>query len=410
MALEAIILDLDGTLVDTNGLHAKAWTLAIERYGYRLDQERIAKEIGKSGSILVPDLLGERAEREKGDQLRDAHDEIYLELLDREELSVFPGAPEIFERAEKAGLRTAVASGSKRKSLEQVAEQTGFDFLNLADEVVTDDDVNVGKPCPDSVIAAYEKLNLSPAQCVMVGDTPYDVEAAHRAGVLCLGVLTGVHSAEKMIRTGARAVYRDIGELGENLDDALLLSTPGPVKLTWEAMRGLMDEALAEARRGLDEEDLPVGAVLADGSGSIVGRGRSRTETTGEFLAHGEMQAFAQISGRFPLHRRELILVTTLEPCMMCFGAAMGARVDTIIYALKAPSNGGIARCRPMQSPGMIMPRVVGGVCAEKSLALFEDWNRRNPDRPFVKDLLERSAAPPTAPTAVRRAEPGGHA
>ena len=390
MAIDAIILDFDGTLVDTNNVHARAWSLAIERYGYRLDEERIVKEIGKSGSVLVPDLLGDRAEREKGDALRDAHDEIYLDLVDREPVNLFPGAREIFERARSADLRTALATGSTRESLEKVAERAGLD-LNLADEIVTDDDVQKGKPTPDAVIAAYEKLDLSPAQCVMIGDTPYDVEAGQRAGVLCLGVLTGVHSAERMFRAGARGVYDHTGEIVDDLDRALQLSTPGTVRLTWEMMRGLMAEALDEARQGLAEADLPVGAVLADGIGTIVGRGRSRTETTREFLAHGEMQAFLDIGGSFSLDRRELILVTTLEPCMMCFGAAMGARVDTIIYALKAPSNGGIARCRPMQSPGMIMPRVVGGVCAEKSLALFEEWNRRHPDRPFVKDLLEKS-------------------
>ena len=391
MAIDAIILDFDGTLVDTNILHARAWGLAIEQHGYRLDEERIVKEIGKSGSVLVPDLLGDRAEKEKGDALRDAHDEIYLDLVDREPITLLPGAREIFERAHNADLGTVIATGSKRESLEKVAERAGLD-LDLADEIVTDDDVETGKPTPDSVIAAYEKLGLSPAQCVIVGDTPYDVEAGQRAGVLCLGVLTGVHSAERMFRSGARGVYKHTGEIVDDLDSALQLSTPGPVQLTWEMMRGLMAEALDEARLGLAEADLPVGAVLADGNGTVVGRGRSRTETTREFLAHGEMQAFSDISGRFSLDRRELILVTTLEPCMMCFGAAMGARVDTIIYALKAPSNGGIARCIPMQSPGMIMPRVVGGVCAEKSLALFEEWNRRHPDRPFVKDLLEKSS------------------
>lgn len=395
MAIDGIIIDLDGTLVDTNSLHARAWSLAIERHGYRLDEQRIVKEIGKSGSVLVPDLLGDHAEREKGESLRDAHDEIYLDLVDREPIHLFPGAREIFERARNADLRTAIASGSKRESLEKVAERAGLDILTLADEIVTDDDVETGKPSPDAVIAAYEKLGLSPAQCVMVGDTPYDVEAAHRAGVLCLGVLTGVHSAERMFRAGARGVYRHTGELVDLMEEVLQLSTPGPVRLTWETMRALMAEALDEARRGLAEADLPVGAVLADGNGTIVGRGRSRTETTREFLAHAEMQAFSEISGTFSLDRRELILVSTLEPCMMCFGAAMGARVDTIIYALEAPSNGGIARCRPMQSPGMIMPRVVGGICAEKSLALFEEWNRRHPDRPFVKDLLEKSSLNP---------------
>jgi len=392
MAIDAIILDLDGTLVDTNNLHARAWSLAIERFGYRLDQERILVEIGKSGSVLVPDLLGDSAENRVGDALRDAHDEIYLELLDHEPVHLFPGGIDIFERARADGLRTAVASGSKRDSLEKVADKAGIDLLNLSDAIITDDDVQTGKPSPDAVIAAYEKLGLSPAQCVMIGDTPYDVEAAQRAGVLCLGVLTGVHAAESMYRAGARGVYRHTGEIVDELESALQMSTPGPVKLTWETMRALMAEALDEARRGLAEADLPVGAVLADGNGTIVGRGRSRTETTREFLAHGEMQAFSEISGSFSIDKRELILVTTLEPCMMCFGAAMGARVDTIIYALKAPSNGGVARCRPMQSPGMIMPRVVGGVCADKSLALFEEWNRRHPDRPFVKDLLEKSS------------------
>ncbi len=396
MALDAIILDLDGTLVDTNGLHAEAWALAIERHGYRLDQERIITEIGKSGSLLVPDLLGERVEIEKGDVIRKAHDEIYLELLDRRTIPVFPGAVEVFERARRVGLRTVLATGSKRDSLEKVGTRAGVDLLNLPDVVVADDDVDVGKPCPDPVIAAYEKLDLSPAQCVMVGDTPYDVESARRAGVLCLGVLTGVHSSEKMFRAGARGVYPHVGALVEDLENAINLSTPGPIRLTWRTMRDLMAEALDEARRGLESGDLPVGAVLVNGEGSIVGRGRSRTETTRDFLAHGEMQAFADVSIGYPLNRRELILISTLEPCMMCFGAAMGARVDTIIYALEAPSNGGIARCRPMQSPGMIMPRVVGGVCSAESRKLFEEWNRRYPDGPFVKDLLEKHGTEPT--------------
>ena len=78
---------------------------------------------------------------------------------------------------------------------------------------------------------------------------------------------------------------------------------------------------------------------------------------------------------------------------MMCFGAAMSARVDTIVYALEAPRNGGIQRCRPMQSPGMIMPRVIGGVRARESLELFETWNRRFPETPFVQDLLSVVAA-----------------
>lgn len=390
MALDAIIFDIDGTLVDTNRLHARAWSRALDRFGYGLDEDRVILEIGKSGSRLVPALLGERVEREKGDVLRDAHDEIYLELVDTEPVKTFPGATLVFEKARELGLRIAAATGSARESVEKVMDRAGLDLFNLADAVVTDDDVEDGKPAPDPVQSAVMQLGVSPAQCVFVGDTPYDVISSRRAGVLCLGVLTGVHPAEKMYSAGARAVYGDVRELAENLDEALSASSPGSVHLTADVMRGLMEEALREARGGMERGDLPVGAVLADGDGNIIARACTTTESSGDFIAHAEMGVFRQISGQYRLGKRDLILASTLEPCTMCFGAAMSARVDTIIYALPAPSNGAIERCRPMRSPGMIMPRVVGGVCGTESLALFEEWNRRHPETPFVRDLLNR--------------------
>ncbi len=392
MALDGIILDIDGTLVDTNRLHARAWSRAMKQFGYGLDEDRIIIEIGKSGSSLVPSVLGDRVERERGEALRDAHDEIFLDLLDREPVRVFRGAEAIFERAREAGIQTAVATGSARESLEKMMDRAQLDIFDLAGAVVTDDDVDEGKPSPDPVESAVAKLELSPAQCVLIGDTPYDVLGAHRAGVLCLGVLTGVHPAEKMYADGAREVYEDVGEIADQFQDALNVSSPGPLHLTDEVARDLMAEALREARRGLEHGDLPVGSVLADGEGSIVARAYSTTETSGDFLAHAEVRVFQEISGRYPLNRRDLILVSTLEPCMMCLGAAMSARVDTIIYALPAPSNGGIARCRPMRSPGMIMPRVVGGVCDRESVELFAEWDRLHPGMPFVTDLLLKTS------------------
>ncbi len=390
MALDGIILDIDGTLVDTNYLHARAWSQAMKKFGYGLDVDRIIIEIGKSGSRLVPSLLGETAEREHGADLRDAHDKIFLDLLDHEPVEVFSSAEAIFQRAEAAGLSTAVATGSAREGLEKMMDRAGLNIFELADVVVTDDDVEDGKPGPEPVEAAVAKLDLFPAQCILIGDTPYDVISARRANALCLGVLTGVHPRDKLLASGARAVYRDIGEIADNLKDALHVSSPGAIHLTKELVRGLMQEALREAQAGLDRDDIPVGAVLADGEGSILARACSTTETSGDFLAHAEMRVFKEISGRYPLNRRDLILVSTLEPCMMCLGAAMSARVDTIIYALRAPSNGGIARCGPMRSPGMIMPRVVGGICSGESRELFVEWDRRHPDTPFVTDLLDR--------------------
>lgn len=390
MAVDAIIFDLDGTLLDTNVLHARAWTEAMERFGYRVGEDRILKEIGKSGSLLVPSLLGDRVEAEQGDALREAHDRLFLRLVDREEIAVFPGAEETLLAAREQGLKTAVATGSAREGVEKMADASGLDLFGLVDVVVTDSDVERGKPEPDTITAAIEKLDLSPAQFVFIGDTPYDVVAGRAAGVVTLCVGTGAHDREKLFGVGARAVYADVGELGRQMESALKLSSPGRVHLTWATMRALMDEALQEARDAVDSDNVPVGAVIADGDGEIVARGHSVTETTGNFLQHAEMVAFQKVVGKVRLNRRELILVSTLEPCMMCMGAAMDARVDTIIYGLGAPSNGGARRCEPMQSPGMIMPRIVGGVCEQESRALFEEWSRLHPETPFVQDLLMR--------------------
>lgn len=390
MALDAVLFDLDGTLVDANGLHTRAWHAAMRAHGYAVGQDRIAVEIGKGGSMLVPSVLGREAERAHGDSLREAHDRLFLELLDREGVKAFPRVPEVFAALRARGLKTAIATASKEEHLEKVTAAAGLDLDALADEVVTDSDVDRSKPHPDVVTAAVDKLGLSPAQCAMVGDTPYDVEAAQRGGVTTLGLLTGVHDEAGLRRAGARAVYRDLADLFEHLDDALHRASPCAVHLTDERLRALMDVALEEARAALDEGNIPVGSVLARGDGAILARGHSQTERSGNFLLHGEMVVFHAAADAVPQHERDLILVSTLEPCVMCFGAAMEARAETIVYALAAPPNGGLGRCTPMQSPGMVMPRLVGDVCADESRALFEAWLARHPESPFVRELLAR--------------------
>lgn len=388
MALDAVLFDLDGTLVNANSLHARAWHRAMKEHGYAVGVDRIAIEIGKGGSMLVPAVLGREAEQKHGDSLREAHDAHFLELVDEEGVRAFPGVRDLFADLHARGLKTAIATASKQQNLEKVMEAAHLDLHELADVVVTDTDVERSKPHPDVVEAAVEKLGMSPAQCVMIGDTPYDVESAFRAGVTCLGLLTGVHDAPTLDRAGARAVYRDLPDLRAHLDDALRKASPGAAHLTHAQMRQLMDLALEEARIALEAGNIPVGSVLAAGDGTVLARGHSRTESSGNFLRHGEMVAFEQAAGQVPQHRHELILVSTLEPCVMCYGAAMEARVDTILYALHAPSNGGVSRCTPMRSPGMIMPRVVGGIGADESRALFASWLERNPGSPFVRQLL----------------------
>ncbi len=390
MALDAIIFDLDGTLVATNGLHAAAWGLTLERFGYGVGEDRLLREIGKSGSVLVPSVLGDRIEAEEGDALRDVHDALYLDLVARGDVRAYPGAERLIREAVARGFKTAVSTGSQREGVERVVAKTGLDVFDLVDVVVTDSEVKSGKPGPEPVLAAAEHLGVAPSQCVLVGDTPFDVECARRAGAVTIGIASGAYGRDELLANGARAAYTDAAALSEHLEDAVRICSPGRIHLTQKVMTDLMDEALEVAHSALEAGDLPVGAVLADGDGSIVSRAHSRTETTRNFLHHAEMLALQDLVGRVSLDRRELILVSTLEPCMMCYGAAMDARVETIIYGLESPSNGSVGRCRPMRSPGMIPPRTVTGVCLSACRELFEAWREKHPETPFVEDLLAR--------------------
>lgn len=389
MALRAVIFDLDGTLLDTNGLHSRAWADVLAEAGHTIPEERVALEIGKGGDRLVPTLVGETVEREQGEALRTAHGERYRALVASEGVRVFPEAAAIFEAVRERGLRTAVATASKEENLEHVLEQAGLQLYDLADAIVTDSDVENSKPAPDVVLAAAAKLGLPPAACAMVGDTPYDAIAARQAGVVLLGVLTGVHDAAAMHRAGARAVFSDIADLHARLDDALRLASPGTTAPTDALFERLMDAAIEEARAGLAADELPVGAVLARSDGTIVARGRNEARARSSRTAHAEMMAFRAAEETDLAAMDDLLLVSTLEPCVMCLGAAMTARLDTVVYGLDAPPNGGTGRCTPLDAPGALPLRVVGGVRADESRSLLEQWRARHPEDAFVRDLLD---------------------
>ena len=152
-----------------------------------------------------------------------------------------------------------------------------------------------------------------------------------------------------------------------------------------------MRQALAVAREGMAAGEAPIGCVLADGSGRVLARGFNRLNGSKDRTAHAEMVAFREAAGRVSEDAKDLILVSTLEPCVMCTGAAMEAAVDTIVYGLKAPADSGTGRVAPPQSPESQMPRIVGDVLAGESRSLFEQWLTRNGDSPqaaYVKQLL----------------------
>jgi HAD superfamily hydrolase (TIGR01509 family) len=213
------ILDIDGTLVDTNYHHAVAWYRAFRRNGIVLPVWRIHRHIGMGGDQLVAALAGDEVEEEKGDAIRDAETELYMELI--EEVEPTEGARELIEELKRRGHAVILASSAKRDEVEHYLDL--LDARELADAWTTSDDVEATKPEPDLVVAALDKAGQEGGPRgdgggVMVGDTPWDVKAASRAGVETIAVLTGGFSESELREAGAVEVFESVAELDRGLD------------------------------------------------------------------------------------------------------------------------------------------------------------------------------------------------
>jgi HAD superfamily hydrolase (TIGR01509 family) len=394
MALDGVIFDLDGTLVDSNQLHVEAWRQVFGSHGYHVAPDRIFIEIGKGGDHLVPDLMGKEIDQRDGEVMRKEQPKVFAKLAQAQGLKPFDGSRELLSMLRERGLKTVLATSSSKAHLDVLERASGFPVRKLVDEVVTADDADHSKPAPDIVTVAYKKLGMSPAQCVMFGDTPHDATSAKHAGVALLGLTCGGHDVKTLIRSGARAVWTNPADIIAYLDEALRIASPGVARLTQNALEHLMHQALHAAEEGMNAGEVPIGCVLARGDASVIASGFNELNRTGNPAAHAEtitITKAAQI-GAFANDPRDLILVSTLEPCVMCTGTAMECAVDTIVYGLKAPADSGTARVMPPESPESAMPRIVGDVLAKKSRALFKEWLKKPGNNPkqvrFVSQLL----------------------
>ncbi|HYZ18700.1 MAG TPA: HAD family hydrolase [Gaiellaceae bacterium] len=216
MALEAALLDVDGTLIDSNYQHALAWYRAFRRHDIVLPLWRIHRAVGMGGDQLVPALVGDEVDRELGDDIRDARAELYGELIG--EVASLDGAHDLVADLKQRGLQVVLASSSPRDELDHYLDL--LDARELADAWTTKDDVEATKPAPDLVIAALEKAGTSSA--VMVGDTRWDIEAASHAGIETVCVITGGWSDQELRDAGAVAVFESVQELRERLDETPL--------------------------------------------------------------------------------------------------------------------------------------------------------------------------------------------
>jgi HAD superfamily hydrolase (TIGR01509 family) len=391
MALDALIFDIDGTLIDSNPAHVEAWDIAFAQHGYKVGQDRIEVEIGKGGDKLVPAILGQAADEKDGDALRKAEPEAFADIAKRNGLHPFDRAMDLLQVARRRGLKVILATSSNQEQLKTLQEAANVDLEAACDVLASADDAKESKPAPDIVAAAVAKAGLSPAQCAMVGDTLYDMQSAKHAGVIGLGVLTGYQSKETLKQSGARAVYPDVARMLDTLHDVLHRASPTAAHLTCDLLERLMNEALAAAREGLAAGEAPIGCVIADGNANIVARGFNRLNRSGDRTAHAEIVAMRAAAGKVSPTANDLILVSTLEPCVMCTGAAMEAAIDTIAFGLKAPADSGTARVQSPQSPESQMPRIVGGILASQSRELFQTFldTARNPEqRAFAEQLL----------------------
>jgi HAD superfamily hydrolase (TIGR01549 family) len=212
----AAILDVDGTLVDTNYQHAIAWYRAFRRHEIVLPVWRIHRSIGMGGDQLVSALAGEKVENEKGDDIRDAEKELYSELIG--EVAPLEGAKELIRDLKERGHAVVLASSGKEDEVDHYIDL--LDARDLVDDWTTSSDVDATKPEPDLVHAAMEKAGGGAA--VMVGDSTYDVEAAKRAEIETVAVLTGGFSDQELRDAGAVAVFQSIEELRGSLGDTPL--------------------------------------------------------------------------------------------------------------------------------------------------------------------------------------------
>jgi HAD superfamily hydrolase (TIGR01549 family) len=212
----AAILDVDGTLVDTNYHHAIAWYRAFRQHGELLPVWRIHRHIGMGGDQLVGALCGEGVEQEKGDDVRSAEKALYMAMI--EEVEPLYGARELIIDLKESGHAVVLASSAKQQEVDHYLDL--LDARDLADGWTTSADVEATKPEPDLVVAALEKAG--DRKGVMIGDSTFDCEAAARAGIETLAVLTGGFSEQELLDAGAARVFGSIDELRKALDSTPL--------------------------------------------------------------------------------------------------------------------------------------------------------------------------------------------
>ena len=217
---EALLCDIDGTLVHSNWLHAEAWQAAFREMDIELDVETLRRQIGKGGDELVPVFVTWWRRVLVEEPLKELRSHIFrTEFLPRVE--AFPHARDLLVRLKESGIRPALASSASAQDLKIYKRIVGME--GLIDEESTADDAKHSKPHPDIFSATLKKLGLPASKVMALGDTPYDAESAGLAGIPTIGVESGGWTKDELLDAGCVAVYRDVADLLEHFDESLLV-------------------------------------------------------------------------------------------------------------------------------------------------------------------------------------------
>lgn len=212
-----VLLDMDGTLIDSNEAHARAWERAFADHGQPVSYDEIRQRIGMGGDNLIPAILGIEKESALGSQISERRSAIYRDEY-LPDLHPFPGVRALLERMRDAGLRLAIATSSPTEELEPALDITGI--RDLLEKRTTADDAESSKPDPDILHAALDRLGLRPDEAVMLGDTPYDIAAAGQANLDVIAFRSGGFPDEDL--TGALAIFDGPEDLLERWEESPL--------------------------------------------------------------------------------------------------------------------------------------------------------------------------------------------
>jgi HAD superfamily hydrolase (TIGR01549 family) len=219
--IEAVIFDIDGTLVDSVDLHAQAWKEAFKHFGKDIPYEQVRHQIGKGGDQLMPVFFSKEELERFSEEMEKYRGKLFKrDFLPR--VRAFPKVRELFERIKKDGKRIALASSAKAEELSVYKRIANVE--DLVEEETSADDAEKSKPHPDIFEAALEALGLSePSRAAVVGDTPYDAEAAGRAGLRNrIGVLCGGFPERELRAAGMLEIYHDPAGLLEHYEDSMI--------------------------------------------------------------------------------------------------------------------------------------------------------------------------------------------